>query len=89
MTLRFITTRLGTLHVREFLDTTVHHKNDILLPSTYIAPTLDIEYAEYFLCNVHGIYVSLASLSPFYTTTREEAALLRSLQEQYTPEILI
>ena len=87
MNLRF-TSYDGTRHAREFLDTTVYHKNSILTSSIF-APTADLEYAEYFLRNIAGAYVSLAALEPSYSTPLEDIELLHNLQEQYTPEVLI
>lgn len=87
MNLRF-TSNIGARHIREFADITVYYIDRIPTSSVF-APTTDIGYAKYFLRNIAGTYVSLAAVEQTYTTTHEEATLLHSLQEQYTPEVLI
>ena len=87
MIFRFISHN-GTKSVRQFSNTTVYHKNDIPISSIF-APTADLEYAEYFLRNIAGAYISLAALEPSFSTSLEDVELLHNLQEQYTPEVLI
>ena len=73
---------------RHFHALTVYHR-DTLADPYRCAPTANLPYAVYFLCDAHNCYVDLSAVYSYYGTDPDDARCLYNLKLQYVPESLI